>query len=251
MLSNFGFDDCFVKWVMECVSTVSSSVLINGGQSKHFCPSRSLRQGDPLSPYLFILCQEVLARIIDKKYVAGNIKGVKMNVGGPDFTNVMFADDKMLFSKANVTDVSVLNSCLDKYCSWSGQLINRTKSGIIFSKMVHLNQKRRLKQLLQMKKVPENAFYLGAPLFTSRSRSKDFKYLQDKLETRLTGWRSKNLSWASHCTLIKSVAQALPTYSFSTFDVPTVVCDKLDAMTRRFWWNPKSVRKVFGLEVMG
>jgi hypothetical protein len=145
VLSNFGFDDCFVKWVMECVSTVSFSVLINGGQSKHFCPSRSLRQGDPLSPYLFILCQEVLARIIDKKYVAGNIKGVKMNVGGPDFTNVMFADDKMLFSKANVTDVSVLNSCLDKYCSWSGQLINRTKSGIIFSKIVHLNQKRRLK----------------------------------------------------------------------------------------------------------
>ena len=92
-----------------------------------------------------------------------------------------------------------------------------------------------------MKKVPENDFYLRAPLFTSRSRSKDFKYLQDKLETRLTGWRSKNLSWASRCTLIKFVAQALPTYSFSTFDVPTVGCDKLDAMTRRFWWNPKKV----------
>ena len=62
-----------------------------------------------------------------------------MNVGGPDFTNVMFADDIMLFSKANVTHVSVLNSCLDKYYSWSGQLINKTKSSIIFSKMVHLN----------------------------------------------------------------------------------------------------------------
>ena len=186
VLSNFGFDDRFVKWVMECVSTVSFSVLINGGQSKHFCPSRSLRQ--------FILYQEILARIIDKEHAAGNIKRVKMDVGGPNFTNVMFADDIMLFSKVNVTDVFVLNSCLDKYCSWSGQLINRTKSGIIFFKIVHLNQKRRLKQLLQMKKVPKNVFYLGAPLFTSRSKSKDFKYIQDKLETRLTGWRSKNLS---------------------------------------------------------
>ena len=90
-----------------------------------------------------------------------------------------------------------------------------------------------------MKKVPENAIYLGAPLFTSRSRSKDFKYLQEKLEARLNGWRSKSLSWAGRCTLIKSVTQAIPAYTFFTFDVPIGVCDKLDFITRRFWWNPK------------
>jgi hypothetical protein len=118
-------------------------------------------------------------------------------------------------------------------------LINKGKSGVIFSNLVLLNLKRRLKNLLQMKKVPDNANYLGAPLFSSRSRSKDFKYLQDKLEARLKGWRSKCLSWAGHCTLIKTVAQAIPTYTFSTFDVPNVICDKLDAATRRFWWNPK------------
>ena len=60
-----------------------------------------------------------------------------------------------------------------------------------------------------MKKVPENVIYLGAPLFTSRSRSKDFEYLQEKLEARLNGWRSKSLSWAGRCTLIKSMAQAI------------------------------------------
>jgi hypothetical protein len=233
VLTNFGFHGMFINWVMECVSSVSSSILINGGKSKTIFPTRGLRQGDPLSPYLFILCQEVLSRIIDREHMIGNIKGVKMNMGGPDFTHVMFADDLMLFSKASSNEVLSLNSCLEKYCRWSGQLINRSKSGIIFSKLVHLNQKRRLKNMLQMKKVPENAKYLGVPLFSSRSRSKDFMYLQENLEARLTGWRSKCLSWASRCTLIKSVAQAIPTYTFSTFDVPTAVCDKLDATTRR------------------
>ena len=168
-----------------------------------------------------------------------------MNRGGPDFTNIMFADDIMLFSKASNRDVFALYNCLEKYCSWSGQLINRSKSGIIFSKMVQLNKKRRLKNELQMKKVPDNAYYLGAPLFNSRSRTKDFKLLQDKMEARLKGWRSKSLSWAGRNILIKSVAQALPTYAFSTFDVPTLVCDKLDATIRRFWWNPKKDRGRF------
>ena len=65
-------------------------------------------------------------------------------------------------------------------------------------------------------------------------------FLQDKMEARLRGWRSKSLSWAGRCTLIKSIAQALPTYSMSTFELPNKVCDKLDAQTRRFWWNPRN-----------
>jgi hypothetical protein len=110
-----------------------SSVLINGGKSKHFLPSRGLRQGDPLSPYLFILCQEVLSRIIDREHMARNLFGVKMNVGGPEVTNVMFANDLMLFSKASSRDVLALNSCLEKYCLWSGQLVNRGKS-VLYSR---------------------------------------------------------------------------------------------------------------------
>ena len=106
---NFGLQETFVNWVMECVTAVSFLVLINGGKSKSFLPSRGLRQGDPLSPYLFILCQDVLSRLIEREHLAGTIKGVKMNVGGPDFTNVMFADDIMLFSKACSKDVEILN----------------------------------------------------------------------------------------------------------------------------------------------
>jgi hypothetical protein len=91
-----------------------------------------------------------------------------------------------------------------------------------------------------MKSLKNDAMYLGSPMFTSSSSIKDFKYLQDKLESRLLGWRSKCLSWAGRCTMIKSVAQALPTYTMSTFEVPKKICENLDAVTRRFWWNPKN-----------
>ena len=101
---------------MECVSTVESAVLVNGGRTENFNPSKGLRQGDPMSPYLFILCQEVLSRLIDRELLKGNFSGVKMNRGGPDISHVMYADDIMLFSKANVREVEALNGCLEKYC---------------------------------------------------------------------------------------------------------------------------------------
>ncbi len=218
---------------------MSSSILVNGGKTEQFWPNRGLRQGDPLSPYLFILCQDVLSRLIEKNFIASNIFGVKMNVARQAITHAMFADDLMLFSKANRREVGFLNDCIETYCMWFGQKMNREKSGLIFSKLVHNDTKRWIKGELQMKKLPLDAFYLGTPIFSSKSKSKDFKYLIEKLESRLKGWRCKTLSWAGRRTLIKSVAQALSTYSFSIADVPVSVCKKLDSNIRRFWWNPK------------
>jgi hypothetical protein len=106
------------------------------------------------------------------------------------------------------------------YCEWSGQKINCNKSGLICSKLVSRVRKREIKLTLDMKKVQANVNYLGAPLFHSTSRIKDFRFLQEKLETRLSGWRCKNLSWAGRATLIKSVALALPVYTFSSSNVP-------------------------------
>ena len=238
VLRKFGFSPIFIGWIMECISSVSFSILVNGGISKIFHPSRGLRQGDPLSPYLFILGQEVLSRLIDREFLNGSISGVRMNVGGPSFTHVMYADDIMLFAKASSREVQILDNCLESYCEWSGQRINRNKSGLICSKMVPRDKKREIKFIVAMKKVQSNAKYLGSPLFHSTSRIKDFKFLQEKLEARLLGWRCKTLSWAGRATMIKSVAMAIPVYTFSSSDVPVAICDKLDASMRRFWWNP-------------
>ena len=81
---------------------------MNGGRTDNFKPSRGLRQGDPLSPYFFILCQEVLSRLIARELLRGNISGVKMNRGGQDISHVMYVDDIMLFSKTSTHEVESL-----------------------------------------------------------------------------------------------------------------------------------------------
>ena len=120
VLSIYGFHEIFINWIMQCVSFVSFSILINGGKTDYFKPSHGLRQGDPLSPYLFILCQEVLSRLIDRQFNSGAINGVKMNPSGPAFTHVMYAYDLKLFAKATSRKVSMLDDCLELYCQWFG-----------------------------------------------------------------------------------------------------------------------------------
>ncbi len=91
------------------------------------------------------MCQEVLSRLIDQQFSLGNISGVKMNVSGPAITHVMFVGDLMLFARANRREVGILNECLETYYGWSGQNINREKSGVTFSKLVTNDSKRWIK----------------------------------------------------------------------------------------------------------
>ena len=81
---------------MECVSTVSYSLLINGEPMGNIKPSRGIRQGDPLSPYLFLLCSEGLHRMIKKAVDIGDIQGVSICRNGPKLTHLFFADDSLL-----------------------------------------------------------------------------------------------------------------------------------------------------------
>ena len=108
MLANIGFDLVFIKYILTCISSVSFEVLVNGGKSNQFKPSRGLRQGNPLSSYLFILGQEVLARLLDRELSSSNICGAKASVNGPILTHVMYIDNIVLFSKATRNDAGIL-----------------------------------------------------------------------------------------------------------------------------------------------
>ena len=116
------------------------SLLVNGDKSDQFKPSRGLRQGDPLLPYLFIIGQEVLSRLIEKEFELKNISGDKASVCAPPITHVMYTDDILLFSKATRSNATAIMSCIRKYCLWSSQSLNNIKSRVFFSKQTDRNK---------------------------------------------------------------------------------------------------------------
>jgi hypothetical protein len=115
-----GFDHKFITLIHQCISTVSFTLLLNGFKSTSFTPGWDLRQGDPLSPYLFILCSEVLSRIINREVDQGAIQGVKLGLGALPIAKLFYVDDVLLFCRAKIGEVDMLLNCVDKYCQWSG-----------------------------------------------------------------------------------------------------------------------------------
>ena len=112
MLTLFNFPVNLIKLIMNCVSSVSTSLLFNGGSLDPFLPSRGIRQGDPLSPYLFILCMEFLGHLIKEKCAAKLWNLVKASRSGPAFSHLFFADDLVLFASANSENYAAINSAL-------------------------------------------------------------------------------------------------------------------------------------------
>nr|POF00650.1 putative ribonuclease h protein [Quercus suber] len=90
-----------------------------------------------------------------------------------------------------------------------------------------MEEQRDLARTLQVTLVQQPSKYLGV----------DFQFLIDKLKSKLQGWKIKLLSQASRTTLITSVLQTLPLYSFACFEVPEYVCNKMDSIIRAFWWG--------------
>ena len=136
VLKAFGFSNNFINLIYQCLSMVEFTLLFNGGLEPSFFPSRGLRQGDPLSPYLFILGNEVLMRLINREVSQKNLTGVKLFNTPPPISKLCYADDILLFCKAKSFELAILRNCLEKFCSRSGQSISVEKSSCFPSKGV-------------------------------------------------------------------------------------------------------------------
>ncbi len=119
---------------MECVSSATYSVLVNGEPTGYIKPSRGLKQGDPLSPYLFLICAEGLSALIRKAEHDRLIHEVAISRGGPHISHLFFADDSIIFCRASNFDCEALHNLLLLYEKASGQKINGEKTALFFSK---------------------------------------------------------------------------------------------------------------------
>jgi hypothetical protein len=134
MMIKLGFCRAWVKLIMKCVTTVKYQIKVNGELTGKFMPTRGLRQGDLLSPYLFVICAEGLSALLYDAEVNGRISGVKICQTAPTVTHLFFADDSILLIKADNEEALALREILELYENCSGQCINAEKSAIMFSK---------------------------------------------------------------------------------------------------------------------
>ena len=128
-----GFAESIVKLIMSCMSSVTYAVLLNGQPVGNIKPSRGLRQGDPLSPYLFFLCALGLQSLLHKAKVNGEINGVAICRNSPRISHLFFADDSVVFCRAKEEECQKIIDLLSIYERGSGQKINRDKTNIFFS----------------------------------------------------------------------------------------------------------------------
>ena len=167
VLRAFRFSNSFINLIHQCLSTVEFTLLLNGGLGPSFSPSRGLRQGDPLSLYLFILCKEVIMRLINRKVPQKNLTGFKVSNTAPPISKLCYADDILLFCKAKSSKLAILRKCLEKFCYWLGQSISVEKS----TKGASHQFMNQVKCCWGLNTLPQSTTYLGVPLFLSKSKS--------------------------------------------------------------------------------
>lgn len=237
VMFRMGFSDNWVRRIMDCLSSVSFSFKINGQISGSVHPTRGLRQGDPISPYLFLLCADAFSTLLSKAARENSIHGARICRGAPRVSHLFFADDSILFARANLLECSKIAEIISTYERASGQKVNLSKTDVVFSKRVGFERRQAIVETLGVREVVRHEKYLGLPTIIGKSKKAVFAGLKERLWKKLNGWKEKLLSRPGKEVLIKAVAQAIPTYMMSVFKIPDGLLDEMQALIARFWWG--------------
>ncbi|KAL4328990.1 hypothetical protein AHAS_Ahas13G0255300 [Arachis hypogaea] len=232
----FGFPSTIVSLIMKCVKSSSLSLMWNGNRLDGFQPKRGLRQGDPMSPYLFVICMERLSCLIARQVEVGRWKPVTVSSGGPVISHLLFADDLILFCKAKKSQVLHVLDILATFCRASGMKVNFDKSRAICSMNVSRQRKDLFTGISSIRFANSLGKYLGVPLKHGRVIKADFNDVVDKLPNRLASWKGRFLNKAGRICLAKSVLSSIPIYRMPVSLFPSGVCSNIDKITRSFIW---------------
>lgn len=161
---------------------------------------------------------------------------IKIGGNAPSLNHLFYADDLLLAGRANERNAKAIWDCLEKFCHWSGQQVDKDISSILFLSGMSREVKSKISTLWGLHCMKGNSCYLGNALIMGKYSMRDFIKLRDRVQVRLERWQNKLLSKASKSTLIKSIIQAILIYNISTFKIPKGICDDLDALVKWFWW---------------
>ncbi|RVW37305.1 LINE-1 reverse transcriptase-like [Vitis vinifera] len=228
-LHKMGFGPRWLGWMWSCISTAKFSVLVNGVPAGFFPSSKGLRQGDPLSPYLFVLGMEVLDALIRRAVVGGYLSGCSIKGDrrhNLKISHLFFADDTIVFCEANKEHLTHLSWILLWFEAASGLRINLDKSEIIPVGVVEEIEEMAVELGCRVGSLPSQ--YLGLPLGAPHKASSVWDGVEEKVRRRLARWKRQYISKGGRITLIRSVLASMPIYHMSLFRMPKSVAKRLD-----------------------
>ncbi|KAL8113674.1 hypothetical protein AgCh_020839 [Apium graveolens] len=200
ILMKMGFDSWWVHLIMQCVQSVSYHIVHAQREIGPIMPNRGLRQGDPLSPYLFILCAKGLSAMLHSFENQKLIQRVKVCKRAPSISHMLFVDDSYFYYKAGESEVQKMVEILTKFELASEQKVNLSKSSVFFSTNTRTDARHQLCSTLQIE------------------------------EEKMIGGKE---------VLVKSVIQSLPTYAMKIFLLPLEITKDVERCISKFWWNIK------------
>jgi hypothetical protein len=237
LMRKLGFVEQWITLIMAYVRSVSYSILINGGPVGKIQPSRGIRQGDPISPYLFLICTEALNALLQQAERKGIITGVPTSPQGSILSHIFFADDSIIFCKANSVEWRRIMKILGIYEKGSGQKLNLQKTSLFFSRNTSQERKQEILSLSRLTETHRIDTYLGLPSFVGKSKIQSFGFIKDRVLKKINNWKVKFLSQTGKEVLLKAVIQAIPTYSMCVFKIPITLCKEINDLVQNFWWN--------------
>ena len=194
IMRKMGIHQKMIEVIMRCITTVTYSIRINGQTRGRIVPSRGLRQGDPLSPYLFLFCAEGLSALLRRATERQSINGVAVCRRAPRISHLFFADDSLIFCRASLEECDELQRIFSVYEAASGQQLNKAKTALFFSKNTPRAIQEEIKSRFGAQVIRQHEKYLGLPSLVGRSKKNTFHDLKDKLGKKLSGWKDKLLS---------------------------------------------------------
>ena len=197
LMEKMGFEDHWIQLIYGCISFVSHSILVNGEPHGDIKPTRGLRQGNPLSPYLFLLVSEGLNGLIQQVMATSAITGFFLCRNGPWISHLFFADDTLLFCRAELREVQTIQNLLLKYELASGQKINPSKTTLFFGNSISLLSKNAITNLLGVLEIKEYERYLGLPTVVGKNRRASLNYIKERIWGKFQGWKEGKITFSS------------------------------------------------------